>query len=553
MHTATGRSIRYAGALALALTIALGLPPTLQQVASGAARCTIKGTAGRDVIRGTSRNDVICGLGGDDTLYGSGGSDVLLGGKGNDKLWGEDGDDTLDGGPGRDRADGGAHNDACLAETRAASCETLWAARVIDAPSTDSFAHDVALSPDGTKAFVVGTSPGGYEQDNDILTVAYDLRSGSELWRARFDSGAGIDDAGNAVVVDPASETVFVGGMTMPTPGTNRATIIAYDASSGSRSWASQNQDPAVGWGVINDLSVSSDGQHVFGVGDAETGGLLESLSASDGSIAWATTMAITPGGTAWLQEAVMTPEGSGLIAGGTAFTDTGERDFGVVRVDSATGTVQWASRAEGSPGSRQEGSDVVIDPSGTSIYLSGISQDASYQIGWWTVQFDAGNGTLGWDQRYDGTNAYDDWPADLLVTPDGDRVVVTGSTDAGPAGNDARTIAYLATDGSVGWTNTVDAAGYDDQGTAIAMSPDGIKLYVAGTSRFGHYGDNRTFLRTLDPGTGSMLRQVDSGSELFNTTPVEIAVNAKLGTVVVTGSDWFSTWADFVTFAYPP
>jgi DNA-binding beta-propeller fold protein YncE len=87
-------------------------------------------------------------------------------------------------------------------------------------------AHDIATSPDGTRVFVTGEAfP---EETADYGTVAYDAATGSQLWFAGYDSGAG-DDSAAALAVSPDGSKIFVtGSAALPgSPGTSEYTTVA--------------------------------------------------------------------------------------------------------------------------------------------------------------------------------------------------------------------------------------------------------------------------------------------------------------------------------------
>ena len=64
-------------------------------------------------------------------------------------------------------------------------------------------------------------------------------------------------------------------------------------------------------------------------------------------------------------------------------------------------------------------------------------------------------------------------------------RVYVTGETDNGPTGGyNYGTISYEASTGRQLWIRRYDGPGRDnDIGLAVAISPDGSKVFVAGGS----------------------------------------------------------------------
>jgi hypothetical protein len=119
----------------------------------------------------------------------------------------------------------------------------LWASRYggpggqLDAP--------LAIVASDTNVFVTGTSasarqyscddgPDGLCNDRDVLTVAYDAETGTELWVRRHNGSTDRDDWGNAIAVGPEGQRVFVAGeevTTLPRTAVSRWITIAYDTS----------------------------------------------------------------------------------------------------------------------------------------------------------------------------------------------------------------------------------------------------------------------------------------------------------------------------------
>src|SRR6266536_5745011 len=91
------------------------------------------------------------------------------------------------------------------------------------------------------------------------------------------------------------------------------------------------------------------------------------------------------------------------------------------------------------------------------------------------------------WVARYGGPFGNPDYAADIVAAPDGSAVYVTG---AGATGNnswsDYATLAYDAHTGEREWLARYDGPiAEDDSALAMAVSPDGSRVFVTGHSAF--------------------------------------------------------------------
>ena len=101
------------------------------------------------------------------------------------------------------------------------------------------------------------------------------------------------------------------------------------------------------------------------------------------------------------------------------------------------------------------------------------------------------------WATRYDGPAKGTDGASALAVSPDGSKLYVTGASSGLHGGsyqddtNDYATVAYEATTGQQLWRVRYNGpANREDDAVAIRVSPDGSKVFVTGSS----YGSSRDY-----------------------------------------------------------
>lgn len=130
--------------------------------------------------------------------------------------------------------------------------QLLWVAQGNDASSTA-----VAASPTGGAVFVTGY--GG--------TIGYDAATGAQLWVSQYNGPAQLGGFADAVSVSPDGSRVFVTGDTVDAHGDLEYATVAYDASMGTRLWASVHAAHAtlgVARAVARAIVVSPDGKVVY-------------------------------------------------------------------------------------------------------------------------------------------------------------------------------------------------------------------------------------------------------------------------------------------------
>ncbi len=256
----------------------------------------------------------------------------------------------------------------------------------------------------GRRLFVTGESSGNGTW-HDYVTVAYDTRSGQQLWTSRYEGlGGNLADEPNALAVSPDGSLVVVTGGSEESAGASRWATVAYDAATGAQRWATRYA------GTPPPSPIPGDARPLIG-------GPTLSLTGQDDE---ATALAFAP-------------DGGSVYVTGYARAFPNATDYVTVAYRALDGAVLWDSSYDG-PTHRHDGaSSIVVGPAGDRIYVTGNSGagtllESRYTPGIVlddaaTVAYDAAGNQL-WAARYDGGDYLDEGSA--IATGAG-AVYVTG------------------------------------------------------------------------------------------------------------------------------
>jgi MYXO-CTERM domain-containing protein len=160
----------------------------------------------------------------------------------------------------------------------------------------------------------------------------------------------------------------------------------------------------------------------------------------------------------------------------------TGFLTFVTSSIDAGGGALLWTAKYE-SPNGDSDATALGLSPDGTRLFVTGESTGSGTSTDYLTLSYDAASGAQRWQAGYDG-NADIDKATALAVAPDGSRVYVTGFSSGNATGTDYATLAYDAASGTQLWVTRYNGpADASDEAYAIALSPGGTVVYVTGHS----------------------------------------------------------------------
>jgi DNA-binding beta-propeller fold protein YncE len=314
-------------------------------------------------------------------------------------------------------------------------------------------------------------------------------------------------------------------------------------AGSGARLWVRRYNGPGNSRDTAYAVAVSRTGDRVYVTGTSYGG------SATGDDYATAAYDAAT-GARLWVARYNRTMfDDARAVAvspdGGTVYVTGSD----TVAYDAATGAQRWVSIGGAVA--------VAVSPDGGTVYVTGSDSGlCNGPVGFRTVAYDAATGAQRWAAAYCGADHT--YASALVVSPDGGTVYVTGASDLVSSGSgDYATVAYNAVTGAQRWASLyVGPADDRDQANAVAVSPDGGKVYVTGLSVVLTAGvleaDYATIAYNAVTGGQLWLRRYHGAGTGYDIATA-IAVSPA-GKVFVTGGSWGATSKqDYATIAYSP
>jgi len=444
-------------------------------------------------------------------------------------------------------------NDDVLA-LDAATGATLWSAPFDSAAPWLGGARELGLSPDGSKLLVTGTGT-AVAGDGELRTVALDAQTGAVLWTHDWDAPAvGADEErGLGLTVDVRHAAVVVVGSTQSLGGETDWASVALDLQTGLELWARVDAGP----GADLPFDVASLKGRVVIAGEVDAGieeanFAVRAVHGATGGDLWDVDEDLVVPAADTLWDLGLSPDGSTLFATGEACCSQGAELFAL---DAVTGLALWSrSLLVGEP---SRGLSLVADPLGGFVHAAGQLGDGNY-----LARHDALTGNQLWMQPIPGL-PWAGWaPVRVAADPSGARIYTTAAV-GGEASttHDYVTSAWDPLTGASLWTQVHDPKAEVDEPAALAVSPDGPRVFVTGLSAPTTYTDTFGFTWP-DVDMGTVAYDAAGGAPLWASyyhgapgvpqdTGRALGVSPDATRVFVTGTTMELGTTDFMTVAY--
>lgn len=380
---------------------------------------------------------------------------------------------------------------------------------------------------------------------------------------------AGGQDGSADLVVAPDGQTVYAAGDSADPSRSIGFVIVATDAEDGTQRWAtsfapqdSEFERPAT-------MAISPDGSKLFVTGwSAVTDPgkhlgfnydyLTIAVDTSNGDVLWSRRFD-GAGADMDLAWSVVADDERAYISGRSAaisgHPDMTDEDAITIAYDAVTGEIEWKASYDYEGGSEQ-GIALAVDPIRERVFVVGLGKgdQSDFDVALKAIAYDSESGELLWDYQYDGGGSFDAALA-LAVAPDGSRLFVAGQSSYSPANYRWITVGVNASDGTEAWqaTHRGETEGFQSA-YSIATDPNGERVYVTG-SQTSSVTDLDTDIATIayDSETGAIAWSDVYGVPTYNYEwPHEIVVAPDGAEVyVVAISARTATNGDFTTLAY--
>ncbi len=384
-----------------------------------------------------------------------------------------------------------------------------------DTPQWEDYYDAEGTLEDWAKALVVSnnsvcvvgrteTAAGG----SALALRVYNATTGVLSWARYYNREGNLADWANAVAV--SDNRIFMVGRTETAAGGPAFSVRVHNISNGALLWQNHYNREGALTDEANAVVISTDGTRVYVVGRTETtaGGpalTVRAYNTTTGSLSWARYYNREGNLADWANAAAIS--GDRLFMAGRTETAAGGPAFTVRVLNASNGTFLWQNIYNMENTLSDEAYAVIISPDGTKVFASGKTETTVGGPAFAVRAYNASNGILLWVENYNREGSLPDEAKAIAVSPDGTKVFAAGKTESTAGGTAFAVRAYNASDGTVLWHNNYDREGtLSDEANGVAVSPDGTKVFVVGKTETTTGGSAFTLME-YDASNGTLLR----------------------------------------------
>ena len=184
------------------------------------------------------------------------------------------------------------YQDAATVAYATANGSQLWADRYDGPAARNDSGWSLDVSQDGASVFVTGGADGSSSGSADwnIFTAGYSSADGDLLWKKVVNGPDDGYDFGRSLAISPDGTKVYVLGHSLADTAKYDVTTVAYALATGKKLWIERVAGPKVNSGLVGDIEVTPDGSRVVLTSyrtKADTTGYLTVSYTKGGALRW--------------------------------------------------------------------------------------------------------------------------------------------------------------------------------------------------------------------------------------------------------------------------